>query len=65
MKNCFRKEILLKRASLDQDSVTEKSFQITSNVLSLDFVYQAKHIMAYLDFRNEVSTNFLIQELFL
>lgn len=63
MKSNFRKEVLSKRLSLTQDTVTKKSIQITSNLLTLDCISKAKHIMVYLDFRNEVSTDLLIQEL--
>ncbi len=63
MKNNFRKEVLSNRVSLDSNTVKEKSAQILSNLLTLDCIAKADHVMTYLDFRNEVSTDLLISEL--
>jgi 5-formyltetrahydrofolate cyclo-ligase len=63
MKKTFRKEMIGKRNTLSEQAVHDKSFLITETILKSDLLKNNKTIMLYMDFRNEVRTIPLIQEL--
>ena len=63
MKKEFRKNVIDKRKSQNLNLISKKSHIIAKKILQLDCVKNAKTIMLYLDFDNEVQTNNLIKEL--
>lgn len=63
MKTAIRKEILSERKKLTADEVEVKSAQIVSRIKALSIVEQPQVIMCYMDFRNEVQTETLIEYL--
>lgn len=62
MKVELRKDILHTRRGMSKEEVTSKSQLISDKVLSLTEYKQAKVVMLYLDFRNEVVTTELLQK---
>ncbi|KNF09167.1 5-formyltetrahydrofolate cyclo-ligase [Gottschalkia purinilytica] len=60
-KNTLRKEILSQRKAMSLEEVNKKSDQVTDLLLSSEYYKNAKNIMAYIDFRNEVKTERLIK----
>ncbi|MDO5707043.1 MAG: 5-formyltetrahydrofolate cyclo-ligase [Andreesenia angusta] len=62
MKNTLRKEILDKRKKLDSENLIIKSDKIKDSIIETDFYKNAKVIMAYIDFRNEVKTENFIKK---
>lgn len=52
----MRKEILSKRQSLTKQEVVEKSDNVHKQLLQLKYYQEAKTVMVYVDFRNEVQT---------
>ena len=62
-KNEVRKEIKAKRETLSIDEKSKLSNIIINNFLNLPELKQAKTIMSYMDFKNEVETSFLHNEL--
>lgn len=63
MKKEFRKKVINLRKEKDKDFIKYNSDIITEKLLQLDCVQNAKTIMLYLDFNNEVATDNLINEL--
>lgn len=63
MKSEIRKEILQKRKSLGAVEVDEKSSQIITRLISLGLLDRPQVVMCYMDFRNEVRTEALIEYL--
>lgn len=63
MKSAIRKEILRQRREMTPDTVEAKSAQIVSRLMSLSIVEKPQVIMCYMDFRNEVQTEALIEYL--
>ena len=63
MKTAIRKEILSQRKKLTADEVEVKSAQIVSRIIEFSIVDQPQVIMCYMDFRNEVQTEALIEYL--
>lgn len=61
-KNELRKDIIAGRNALSEREVTEKSKKITKRIMELMEYQNARTIMAYIDFRNEVQTESLIQD---
>ncbi|MEE4242121.1 MAG: 5-formyltetrahydrofolate cyclo-ligase [Desulfopila sp.] len=61
--NSIRKKILSLRDALPQDEIIEKSLTINKKIISLQEVQKAKNIFAYVSFRSEVKTLWLIEEL--
>ncbi|HOP92167.1 5-formyltetrahydrofolate cyclo-ligase [Acetivibrio thermocellus] len=57
----LRKEALNIRKGLSEEEIIEKSKLITEKLISLDGFYNSKCVMAYMDFKNEVMTRFLIE----
>ena len=57
----MRKEILQKRKSMHNDDVISKSNQVAKHLFNTDFYKKSKCIMAYIDFRNEVKTEWIIK----
>lgn len=62
-KKILRKNMITKRKSLNKSEVESKSLAILNNVKSLNLIESAKHIMIYMDFRNEVATAAFIKHL--
>ncbi|MCT4604765.1 MAG: 5-formyltetrahydrofolate cyclo-ligase [Marinisporobacter sp.] len=62
-KKKLRQEILQKRKSLSKDLVSSKSKKIFQSLKTLELYQNAKNIMVYIDFRNEVKTNLIIDDL--
>ncbi|MFZ5988299.1 MAG: 5-formyltetrahydrofolate cyclo-ligase [Bacillota bacterium] len=60
----IRKEILDLRKELTEDEVTRNSIIITKKLISLDIFARSSIVMAYMDFKNEVMTGFLIDHCF-
>ncbi len=56
MKSHIRKKVLETRKALVQSDIEEKSRRIFHRLLAMDVFRQAEYVMAYIDFRNEVST---------
>ncbi|WIF95299.1 5-formyltetrahydrofolate cyclo-ligase [Caminicella sporogenes] len=65
MKKEMRKNFLKKRNALTTDDVNMKSKQIFYNLSSLPEYKNANNVMVYLDFRKEVKTKYIIEDLFL
>lgn len=63
MKKKFRTKIIKNRKCKDMLFINNNSYIISEKVLSLECVKNAKNIMLYLDFNNEVKTNNLIVQL--
>ena len=63
MKKEFRKKIIELRKGKDKDFIKSNSDIITQKLLDLDYIKNAKTIMLYLDFNNEVMTNDLVIKL--
>ena len=63
MKKEFRKNVIALRKEKDLDFIKHNSDIITDKLLNLDCIKNAKNIMLYLDFNNEVSTDSLIKKL--
>lgn len=63
MKKEFRKKVINLRKEKDKDFIKHNSDIITEKLLQLDCIKNAKTIMLYLDFNNEVSTDNLINHL--
>ena len=63
MKKEFRKKVINLRKEKDKDFIKHNSDIITDKLLNLDCIKNAKNIMLYLDFNNEVSTDSLIKKL--
>lgn len=63
MKKEFRKKVIRLRNEKDTYFIKHNSDIITEKLLKLDCVQNAKTIMLYLDFNNEVATDNLISKL--
>ena len=63
MKKEFRKKVINLRKEKDKDFIKHNSDIITDKLLNLDCIKNAKNIMLYLDFNNDVSTDSLIKKL--
>ena len=63
MKKEFRKKVINLRKEKDKDFIKYNSDIITNKLLQMDIIKNAKTIMLYLDFNNEVSTDNLINKL--
>ncbi|MGF7184269.1 5-formyltetrahydrofolate cyclo-ligase [Desulfitispora alkaliphila] len=61
MKKELRKEIIRKRNSVGDEEILSKSHKIHNHLFELDGYKQAKVVMIYVDFRNEVTTKPVIQ----
>ncbi|WP_003544438.1 5-formyltetrahydrofolate cyclo-ligase [Desulfotomaculum nigrificans] len=61
-KQLLRKQILAARSAMDRQQVTAKSERIITRLTELKIYQDAEIIMAYLDFRNEVSTVSLVKQ---
>lgn len=59
MKKQLRKEILEKRNTLDAFDVLDKSTIITEKLIDLDIFEEDMNVLVYMDFRNEVMTEFI------
>lgn len=63
MKQNLKSEILEKRKTLSKEDIEEKSSKVKENLYSLSEFKDAKNIMLYVSFNNEVDTQKLIKEL--
>ena len=63
MKISLRKELLSKRNSIIKENLEIKSKKIFENILHADILHNKKNIMVYMDFRNEVKTEDIINYL--
>jgi 5-formyltetrahydrofolate cyclo-ligase len=63
MKKEFRKKVISDRKNQSNEFIIKNSSIITEKLLSLDFIKNAKNIMLYLDFNNEVQTDEMINKL--
>ncbi len=63
IKKDFRKYMIGIRKNKDSEFIDNNSLIISDKFLSLDFIDNAKNIMLYLDFNNEVKTGYLINKL--
>ena len=62
-KSSFRKNALTERGKLSDDDVLEKSDAIFNTLVSMEEFKNAKNIMLYVDFKNEVKTDRLIRHI--
>ncbi|MFZ5647734.1 MAG: 5-formyltetrahydrofolate cyclo-ligase [Bacillota bacterium] len=56
----IRQDVLKARMSMSQDSVREKSAVIMERIIACEVYRKSRHLMVYVDFRNEVKTGKLI-----
>lgn len=63
MKKTLRQELLQRRKALSPELVLEYSQKITARVLESELIQKSQVIMVYMDFRNEVMTQSLIESL--
>lgn len=63
IKKDFRKYMINIRKSKDPKFINDTSLIISNKLLSLDCISNAKNIMLYIDFNNEVKTDYLIKKL--
>ena len=63
MKNLIRKNMIKKRSELDSKYVHKASIEIAEKFLKLEEVQKSENIMLYMDFRNEVETEYIISTL--
>lgn len=63
MKKEFRSKVISNRKNQNPDFIFKNSSIIVEKLLSMDCVKNAKNIMLYLDFNNEVQTDELINKL--
>lgn len=65
-KNILRKNIRALRENLTDEYISTASKIIFENLIKLDFFMQAKNILSYIDFKNEVQTskinNFILSQ---
>ncbi|MDN5292831.1 MAG: 5-formyltetrahydrofolate cyclo-ligase [Eubacteriales bacterium] len=61
-KKALRKQVLQERMALSREEVLQKSRVIAERVMGLPEYQQAKTVMMYLDFRNEVATDYLLRQ---
>ena len=63
MKKTIRQEILQKRKLLSQEELLSKSKTIFQSIKNLSIYQAAQNVMLYIDFRNEVKTGFIMEDL--
>lgn len=63
-KKAFRKMALDKRNTLSEEEIKEKSALIKAHLENLDSYQKSNTVMVYLNFRSEVLTDDLIENLF-
>lgn len=63
MKSIIRKSLLAKRREMLPSEVETKSAQILANLMASDLLDNAEVVMCYMDFRNEVQTESMIEYL--
>jgi len=63
-KKFLRKEVAFLRKKENREGVKDKSIEITKKIISLEPFINAKSIMCYMDFKNEVMTQYIIQHCF-
>jgi 5-formyltetrahydrofolate cyclo-ligase len=64
VKSIIRKEILRQRRDMSPEDVAAKSEQILSRLTQLPIIRSPQVILCYMDFRNEVQTEAIIEHLF-
>jgi 5-formyltetrahydrofolate cyclo-ligase len=63
MKEEIRKKILLRRNSLSDSEIIEKSKQIESRLLAVDYYIYSKNVMSFASFNSEVNTHDIIRRI--
>ena len=63
LKSDFRKKVIELRKNKSYDFIIKNSNKITTTLLSLEEFKKASTIMLYLDFNNEVKTDYLVNTL--
>jgi len=63
-KKLIRQEVASRRKNENRESVENKSIKITQKVVELENFKEAKAIMCYMDFKNEVMTKYIISHCF-
>ncbi|MCT4594552.1 MAG: 5-formyltetrahydrofolate cyclo-ligase [Anaeromicrobium sp.] len=63
MKKLIRKDLLEMRRNLTKSEVESKSHKIFTSLCNMDLFKNSKSIMIYMDFRNEVQTNEIINHM--
>ena len=63
IKKDFRKDMINIRKYKDPKFINDNSLIISDKLLSFDCISNSKNIMFYLDFNNEVKTDYLIKRL--
>lgn len=63
MKAQIRKTLLSKRNNLTHEEILKAEKKIITHLLSMDILNQAESVMVYMDFKNEVRTQELIEHL--
>lgn len=61
-KNTIRKEVLARRSSLSKEEINDAAAKALKCLLEMESYQKAETVMLYMDFRNEVPTGKLIQE---
>lgn len=61
-KKDIRKRVLVERNFIKKEEWTEKSLRIYEKVITHPFFYNAEEIYCYIDFRNEVGTEKIIEK---
>ncbi|OPX90439.1 MAG: 5-formyltetrahydrofolate cyclo-ligase family protein [Pelotomaculum sp. PtaB.Bin104] len=61
-KEALRKKVLQERMALSPEEVARKSDPIMEKIIKMKEFSQASTVMVYLDFRNEVQTGALVQQ---
>lgn len=60
MKKIIRKEMIKKRMQLTRTELIEKSQLITEHLIGLNLLKENMNVFLYMDFRNEVMTQFIL-----
>ena len=59
----LRKQVIARRNALSQKQLMEKSATIVTTFLNLPEYHRAATVMAYVDFRNEVQTTHILENI--
>jgi 5-formyltetrahydrofolate cyclo-ligase len=62
MKKELRKVVLALRKNMNQKAIDDKSRKVYEQIIQLDEYKAAKTVMLYLNFRNEVKTDLILQD---
>ena len=59
----LRRDFLKKRRELDEEYVKKASSEVINNLKSIEEFQEAKHILVYVSYKNEINTHDLIRKL--